>query len=86
VENFSITTNIDAETYHNFEMLVKSSSCSVSELTAEAIRIYVEDQSWQIDAIKEGIRQAEAGNFAPENAVKSVFSKWGVHVENNTMG
>ncbi len=85
MENLPISTMIDAETYHNFEALVKNTSCTVSELAAEAIRIYVEDQSWQIKAIKEGVKQADAGKFASKENVKSAFSKWGVNVEENTL-
>lgn len=46
------------------------------KVIAEAIQIYIEDQTWQAEAIKEGIRQADAGNFASEDKVKSVFSRW----------
>jgi predicted transcriptional regulator len=75
MDNFSITTMLDAETYQNLQILVRSTTCSASELAAEAIRVYIEDQSWQIEAIKEGIKQAEAGNFASDQTVESVFSK-----------
>ncbi|MDM8523031.1 hypothetical protein QUF80_06615 [Desulfococcaceae bacterium HSG8] len=80
MESITVATIIDAETYSNLEFLAGNTSSSPSELATEAIRIYIEDQSWQIEAIKEGIKQAEAGNFASENKVRSVFSKWGVNV------
>ncbi|MDM8551964.1 hypothetical protein QUF72_17905 [Desulfobacterales bacterium HSG2] len=80
MESFTMTTTIDAETFSNLEFLAGNTSCSASELAAEAIRIYIEDQSWQTEAIKEGIRQADAGNFASADKVKSMFSKWGVNV------
>ncbi len=75
MENFTVNAMIDAETYNNLEALANNTVCSKSELAAEAIRVYIEDQAWQVEAIKEGIRQAEAGNFASGNKVKSVFSK-----------
>lgn len=76
----TITTTIDDETYRYLKKLADSSASSESELVAEAVRIFIEDQFWQIEAIEEGIRQADNGKFASEERVKSTFSKWGVDV------
>ncbi len=80
MESQLVTTTIDSETYKNLRMLAANSASTESELAAEAIRVYIEDQSWQVEAIKEGIRQADAGKFASEDRVKSIFVKWGVDV------
>ena len=48
-------------------------------LVAEAIETYVEDQAWQIGAIKEGIREADRGEFATDREVRKTFKKWGVN-------
>lgn len=77
-ESQTVTTAIDADTYRYLKMLADQSGSTESELAAEAIRIFIEDQTRQIEAIKEGIRQADSGNFATEERVKSIFSKWGV--------
>jgi predicted transcriptional regulator len=76
----TVTTAIDADTYRYLKMLADQSGSTESELAAEAIRVFIEDQSWQIEAIKEGIQQADSGKFATEERVNSVFSKWGVDV------
>ena len=52
---------------------------SKSYLTSEAIQLYIEDQSWQIEAINVAIKQADTGNFASDNEVKKIFKKWGVN-------
>ena len=31
---------------------------------------------WHIEAIREGLREAEAGNFADDAEVDAVFEKW----------
>jgi len=85
MQKLTITTMIDLETYKNLELLANDVSRSESELAEEAIRVYIEDQSWQIEAIKEGLRQADAGSFATEDNVKKTFSKWGVNVEKDKM-
>jgi RHH-type rel operon transcriptional repressor/antitoxin RelB len=59
--------------------LVKATDRSKSYLVAEAIANYVEDQAWQIEAIKEGIKEADKGKFATEKQVKKTFKKWGVN-------
>ena len=74
-----ISTRIDAKTLKKLEKLSKATRRSKSYLTAEAIQMYVEDQSWQIEAINEGIKQADAGNFATGNEVKKTLKKWGVN-------
>lgn len=39
------------------------------------------DEIRQIAAIQEGIREADAGNFATEAEVQAAFAKWGVNVQ-----
>ncbi|HYL78399.1 MAG TPA: hypothetical protein VEU96_29680 [Bryobacteraceae bacterium] len=42
----------------------------------QAVDAYLEDQRWQIEHIIEGIRQADAGEFASEAEVKAAFARW----------
>jgi RHH-type rel operon transcriptional repressor/antitoxin RelB len=79
--NTTVTTRLDPETKGKLELLAKTTARSKSFLVSEAVRAYVKEQAWQIDAIKEGIVQADAGNFASNDEVKSTFTKWGVDVE-----
>ena len=51
---------------------------------AEAVRQYVAEQSWQVEAIQEGIRQADEGKFASDHQVTEAFAHWGVHVQYRT--
>jgi RHH-type rel operon transcriptional repressor/antitoxin RelB len=74
----TVSARLDARTIKKLEQLSKATSRSKSFLAAEAIQAYVEEQAWQIEAIEEGIRQADAGNFASGKEVKKAFAKWGV--------
>ncbi|MCX7249212.1 MAG: hypothetical protein NTX31_16325 [Burkholderiales bacterium] len=38
---------------------------------------YVQSESWQIRDIHEGIKEADAGEFATDKQVKAVFAKYG---------
>ena len=39
----------------------------------------VEEQAWQIGAIREGIKEADKGKFATDKEVRKTFKKWGVN-------
>lgn len=75
-----VTTRIDEETQSRLDQLAKATDRSRSWLVADAIRRYVEEEGWQVAAIEEGVRQADAGDFATEDEVKAAFAEWGVDV------
>jgi RHH-type transcriptional regulator, rel operon repressor / antitoxin RelB len=78
MDTATITARLDLQTKEKLENLAKATRRSRSFLVAEAVRAYVEDQAWQLKAIQEGLRQADAGEFAGEDEVKATFYKWGV--------
>lgn len=75
----TVTTRIDEETQSRLDQLAKATDRSRSWLVADAIRRYVEEEGWQVAAIEEGVRQADAGDFASEEEVKTAFAEWGVN-------
>ena len=42
----------------------------------EAIDAYLDVHQWQIEHFQEGIRQADAGEFASDAEVAAAFSRW----------
>jgi predicted transcriptional regulator len=42
----------------------------------EAIDAYLDVHQWQIEHIQEGMRQADAGEFASDAEVAAAFSRW----------
>lgn len=77
----TITARLDPETRDRLDLLAKSTERSRSWLVADAVRRYLEDESWQIAAIEEGVREADAGHFATDAEVKKAFAKWGVNAD-----
>ena len=77
----TVTTRLDQDTQEKLEKLAEATARSRSWLVADAVRRYVDEESWQIVMIEEGVRQAEAGNFASEAEVKAAFGRWGVDVD-----
>ena len=49
---------------------------SRSWIAAKAIEAYVELNAWQINRIKDGIAQADRGEFATDEEVRTVFDKY----------
>ena len=76
----TVTARIDEETSQRLESLAKAVDRSRSWLVADAVKCYLDKESWQIAAIEEGVRQADAGNFADDDEVKAAFARWGVDV------
>jgi predicted transcriptional regulator len=75
----TVSARLNPDTAKKLELLVKATARSRSYLVAEAIETYVEDQTWQIEAIKEGIEEADKGKFATDKEVKKTFKKWGLN-------
>ncbi len=73
-----ISARIDDTVSKKLEQLSKETNRSKSFLASQAIEKYIEEQSWQIAAIKEGISEADKNNFATDEEVKNFFSKWGI--------
>jgi predicted transcriptional regulator len=78
MKTVTISINIDAEVAAKLDRLEKATEHSKSNLAAEAIEAYVENQFWQIEAIQEGIKEADENHFATDNDVEKTLKKWGV--------
>jgi Predicted transcriptional regulator len=75
----TVTARLDTDTQAQLEKLAAATSRSRSWLVAEAVRQYVAEQSWQVEAIQEGVRQADEGKFVSDQEVTEAFTRWGVH-------
>ena len=73
----TINVRLPEALYNQIEELAKATARSKSFLTIDALTSYVQTESWQIRDIHEGIKEADAGDFATEQQVKAVFSKYG---------
>ena len=75
---FTVSARIEAETLQQLDALAQVTHRSRSWLVADAVKRYVHEEGWQIAAIEEGVRQANAGLFASIEEVRASFSRWGV--------
>jgi predicted transcriptional regulator len=73
----TLNVRLPEDLYNQIEALASATARTKSYLTIDALNDYVQRESWQIRDIHEGIREADAGEFATEDQVKAVFAKRG---------
>lgn len=73
----TINVRVPEALYNQIEELAKATARTKSFLTIDALTSYVERESWQIRDIRQGIKEADAGEFATDDQVKAVFAKYG---------
>ena len=70
-----LTLRLDAKVRKRLDKLARATGRSRSALAAEAVRQYVELNEWQIAAIEEGVREADAGHFIDHARLKAKWEK-----------
>ena len=81
METVPVSGRIEKIISERLDALSKSTARSRSFLIAEAVKAYVEDQAWQIEAIEAGVEAANRGEFAPDEKVTKTFAKYGVNTD-----
>ena len=75
-QSTTMTIRLEPELKSRLDQLAEATHRSKSFLAAEAIREFVELNEWQVQEIKEAIKEADAGDFASDSEVNAVFAKW----------
>jgi predicted transcriptional regulator len=73
----TINVRLPEALYNQIEELARATARTKSFLTIDALTSYVERESWQIRDIHEGIKEADAGEFATDDQVKDLFARYG---------
>lgn len=80
-ERVTVSGRVAQDISVRLDALANATARSRSFLVEEALRAYVEDQEWQIAAIREGLELDKAGDYATDEEVDTFFGKWGVSSE-----
>jgi predicted transcriptional regulator len=72
----TMTIRLDDEVKERLDQLSEATQRSKSYLAAEAIRVFVDTNAWQIREIQAALTEADAGDFADDKAVARVAKKW----------
>ena len=71
-----LTIQVPNEMKLQLEQLSTATSRSKSFLAQEALRLYVDLQSWQIAQTVQAISEADAGDFVSQDEVDATIHKW----------
>ncbi len=72
----TITFRIDGDMKAALDKLAAGMDRDRSYVLNEAVAASLGTHRWQADHIKEGLRQAEAGEFATETEITAAFARW----------
>ena len=75
----TMTIRLDDDVKDRLDVLADATRRSKSFLAAEAIRLYVELNEWQIAEIQSAVGEAEAGEFASDKDLAALAKKWTVN-------
>jgi predicted transcriptional regulator len=72
----SVTFRLDADKRAELDAVAEALDRDRSYLLNEAVGAYLEVHRWQLAHIREGVRQADAGEFASDEEVAAAFDRW----------
>jgi len=72
----TMTVELPVEVKERLETLARTTDRSPATLATDAISSFVELQEWQLQEIRKGIQEADAGELATDEEVAAVFAKW----------
>ncbi|MGH8564050.1 MAG: CopG family ribbon-helix-helix protein [Gammaproteobacteria bacterium] len=68
-----VTVRVPVALRERLDALAHATKRSRSFLCAEALVEYLEMQAWQIEEIEKALREADAGDFATEEELQTLF-------------
>lgn len=72
----TISFRIDDQKKSRIDKLADLQDRNRSYVINEAIDNYLELMGWQLKHIEEGLAQAECGDFADDEEVRTAFAQW----------
>jgi len=72
----TITVRMDAEKQAAIDALARATDRDRSLLINDAVDAYLALHRWQVAHIEEGLRQADAGEFATDKEVTAAYARW----------
>jgi predicted transcriptional regulator len=71
----TITVRVEPEIRGALDSLATALDRDRSYVINEALAAYIEMHKWQVEHIRQGLREAEAGNFVNDREVKRVINR-----------
>lgn len=71
-----MTVRVSAELQDRLDAIADAVDRPRSWVINRALETFVESEAWQIEEIKRGLAEADAGEFASDAEVGAMFEKW----------
>ncbi len=71
----TVTFRLDEDKRKAIDIIAEGLDRDRSYVLNEAVSSYIDIHRWQVEHIRKGLRQAEAGRFASESEVAAAFAK-----------
>ncbi len=71
-----MTIRLEESLKTRLDKIADATQRSKSFLANEALREYIDLNEWQIKEIKAGIKEADRGDFASDEEIEAIFTKW----------
>ena len=71
-----VSIRTSPEMLKQFSALAEATGRSRSFLINQAMREFLEREAWQVSAIRQAVREADAGDFATDEEVAALDAKW----------
>ena len=75
------SVRIDQDLEQQLQKLADVTGRTKAWYIREALKSYISHEEWMVQAIQNGVREADAGEFASDEKVQTAFKKHGVIVE-----
>jgi RHH-type rel operon transcriptional repressor/antitoxin RelB len=72
----SVTFRLAADKRAELDAMAQILDRDRSYLINQAVEAYLEVHRWQLDHLREAVRQADAGEFASDAEVAAAFDRW----------
>lgn len=77
----TVRARIPQRVKSDLDGLVKATGRDRNLLVSEALRHVIDTQRWQISQIKDGLRAANAGEFATDAEMEELWAEFGLEPE-----
>jgi predicted transcriptional regulator len=71
-----LTIRLSSELQDRLEAIAVAVDRPRAWVVNRALEAFVESETWQIEEIKRGLAEADAGEFATDAEVEATFEKW----------
>jgi predicted transcriptional regulator len=71
----TMTVRVEPDTRKELDQIAAALERDRSYVVNEALKAYIDVHQWQIDHIRQGLREANAGKFASDLEVKRVLNR-----------